>query len=153
MQLTTLEPGQGGGGAFLAPARNDPGAFQGRTLAFAVQLKGRRLWLGHILLKKPPPTPFAALHPLASRSVCDPTRLLPPSIHPSRGGGRRREAAFAGDCTAVGKILGRSNQARGRGCISRTNWLAFIYCCHSLRKWTREEIPGPRLLRETGSFC
>lgn len=75
------------------------------------------------------------------------------SPHPAQGGGRQRQAASAGGCSTVGKILGRSNQARGRGSISRTNWLDFIYCCHSLRKWTREEIPGPRLLRETGSFC
>jgi len=88
---------------------------------------------------------------LGSHSMCD--HFAASSPHPARGGGRRREAASAGGCSMVGKILGRSNQARSRGSVSRTNWLDFIYRCRSLRKWTREEIPGPRLPCETGSFC
>lgn len=122
------------GGAFLAPTRNDLGAFQGRTLAFAVQLKGRRLWLAHILLKKPPSASFAALHPLASRSVCDPTRLLPPSIHLSihpgevAGGGRRRLQEIAPRLAKSWvEVIKREAVVAFQG---PTGWLLFIAATH-----------------------
>ena len=60
---------------------------------------------------------------LGSHSICDPISASSP--HPARGGGRQREAASAGGCSTVGKILGRSNQAVV-AFQGPTGWILFI---------------------------
>lgn len=134
------------GGAFLVPARNHPGAFLRRTSLLLHSTRARRGFDGGKSFWK------HLLQAPLLRCICTwiPFLVLAhhclfPSIPP--GGGRQHPQEVAAQLANPGQKSSR------HGSVARPNWLGCIYCCHWLGKWTREEIPGPRLLCEPGSSC